>query len=111
MFHSLTSSIIANILSLRGINYEYEKPLPSKKDPKDVRIPDFTITYQGRRFYWEHLSSTLREYRSLWRKKKRWYDENNYGDKLIISKETKKGGIDSKEIIRIIEERILKPEF
>ena len=43
-----------------------------------------------------------------WECKEKWYKENNYNDKLIISKDKPDGGIDSKEIEKIAKDRILE---
>jgi hypothetical protein len=47
--------IVAGALSKLGISYEYEQKLSSKSDPNDFRLPDFTVSYGGDTFYWEHL--------------------------------------------------------
>jgi hypothetical protein len=64
---SKSEVIIANILTFLGIDFNYEKPLFSKNDPKDFRVPDFTITHNGKEYYWEHLSALNPEYRRLGR--------------------------------------------
>jgi ATP-dependent exoDNAse (exonuclease V) alpha subunit len=113
LVRSKSEVIIANILTDLGISYEYEKPLYSKKDPRDFRLPDFTIKYEGEEFFWEHLGMlTDPEYRKEWEIKEKWYRENGYIDKLIVSKDNPDGGIDSKAIEKIAKERILriKPE-
>lgn len=110
-FHVRSKSevIIANILTFLGIDFRYEKSLFSKTDPEEFRVPDFTITQNGEEFYWEHLSFSNPEYRRLWQRKKKWYEKNDYSDRLIITSETDKG-IDSKEIEDLIRKRILKQE-
>jgi energy-coupling factor transporter ATP-binding protein EcfA2 len=109
LVRSKSEVIIANILTDLGISYEYEKPLYSKKDSKDFRLPDFTIKYEGEEFYWEHLGMLeVPEYRKEWESKEEWYKENNYIDRLIVSKEGLDGRIDSKEIERLAKEKILK---
>lgn len=107
LVRSKSEVIIANILSYLKIDYEYEKPLPSRRDLKNVQIPDFTITYKGREFYWEHLSMSTPRYMRAWKRKKSWYEENNYYDRLIVSRETAKGFIDSEKIKRMAQEKIL----
>ena len=111
LVRSKSEVIVANILIDLGISYEYEKPLHSKSDPKDFRLPDFTIKYEGEEFYWEHLGMIKDpEYRKEWERKRKWYEENGYIDKLIISKDKPGGGIDSKEIERLAKEKILRVE-
>jgi predicted nuclease of restriction endonuclease-like RecB superfamily len=104
---SKSEVIIANILTYLGIDFEYEKPLFSKSDPEERRVPDFTIKHNGKEYYLEALSLSSPEYRRLWQRKKKWYEENDYSDRLIVTKE-KADGIDSKEIENLIREKILK---
>ena len=107
---SKSEVIIANILTYLGIDYEYEKPLPSRKDTSDFRVPDFTIIHNGEVFYWEHLSRVYRsdlEHRRLWRRKKKWYEANGYTSKLIVSRETANGVVDSENIRRLAKEKVL----
>jgi hypothetical protein len=104
---SKSEVIIANILTYLGVNFEYEKPLFSRSDPKERRAPDFTITHNGEKYYLEALSFSSPQYRRLWYRKKKWYEENNYSDRLIVIRETA-NGIDSKEIENLIRKRILK---
>lgn len=109
LVRSKSEVIVANMLIDLGISYEYEKPLYSKADPKDFRLPDFTVKYEGEEFYWEHLGMIEDpEYKKEWKRKKQWYEENHYIDKLIISKDKPDGGIDSKEIERFAKEKILR---
>jgi len=109
LVRSKSEVIIANVLIDLGISYKYEEPLYSESDPKDFRLPDFTIKYEGEEFYWEHLGMIEDpEYKKEWERKKKWYEENHYIDKLIVSKDKPDGGIDSKEIERLAKEKILK---
>ena len=55
LVRSKSEVIVADILTSLGISYEYEQKLPSKDDPNDFRLPDFTVSYEGDTFYWEHL--------------------------------------------------------
>ncbi len=96
---SKSEVIIANILEDLGLHYEYEKPLYAKDNPRDFRLPDFTIYYMGEEFYWEHLGMlTNPTYKEEWERKKNWYEVNGYSQRLIVSKDKPDGGIDSKEI-------------
>lgn len=76
-----------------------------------VRSPDFTIRYNGKTYYWEHLGMLqLPEYKRNWKRKKQWYIQNGielYSDEnpngtLITSEDDKKGGISSKEVDELI---------
>ena len=44
---------MASILTNLGVGYEYEKPLHSKKDEKDFRLPGFTTKYEEEEYYWD----------------------------------------------------------
>lgn len=109
LVRSKSEVIVANMLIDLGISYEYEKPLYSNTDPKDFRLPDFTVKYEGEEFYWEHLGMIEDpEYKKEWKRKKEWYEKTHYIDKLIISKDKPDGGIDSKEIERTAKDKILR---
>lgn len=81
LVRSKSEVIVANILSDLGIDYEYEKKLiPNPKKPNNYRLPDFTVTYAGDQYYWEHLGLLhLPKYKKDWDQKKRWYLENGFG--------------------------------
>lgn len=105
---SKSEVIIANILEDLGLHYEYEKPLYAKNNPRDFRLPDFTIYYKGEEFYWEHLGMLNDPtYREEWERKKKWYESNGYADRLIVSRDKPDGGIDSQEIEDIAKRKIL----
>lgn len=107
---SKSEVIVADILDSLGISYEYEKPLYSKANPRDFRLPDFTVSYEGEIFYWEHLGMlTLPNYRDAWDRKRKWYETNGFASRLITSEDGADGSIDASEIehkarIRILEE-------
>lgn len=108
---SKSELIIANMLHSENIDYEYE---PVIEFNNEVRRPDFVIYNDdsGETYYWEHLGMCRnREYRDGWRRKEQWYRKNQIlpykeggGENgvLLISKDTKRGGIDSKEIEKLI---------
>lgn len=105
---SKSEVVIANILTHLGLIYAYEKPLCSKTDRQEFRIPDFTITYDGEEFYWEHLTLPKDlEHKKKWESKLRWYKENKITAQLIVSEEEPDSGINSQEIERLAKERIL----
>ena len=109
LIRSKSEVIIAYILAKLGISYEYEKRLGSRTNPKDFRLPDFTIKYEGEEFYWEHLGMLGDpEYRRDWERKKKWYEENGYDEILIVSKDGSDGSIDSKEIESLAKKKIMR---
>jgi exodeoxyribonuclease V alpha subunit len=107
LVRSKSELVIANILTDLGITYEYEKPLEFA--PNDFRLPDFTISYKGRKFYWEHLGMlNLATYKEDWIRKKAWYESHGQIENVITSQESDEGGIDSLEIEKIARERVLQ---
>lgn len=106
---SKSEVVVADVLEALGISYEYEKPLYSRKDPKDFRLPDFTVSFEGDVFYWEHLGMlTVPSYREAWDRKQRWYAENGFADRLITSRDGADGSIDAAAIERTARQRILE---
>ena len=105
---SKSEALIANVLTYLGISYKYEKPLYAKANPKDFIIPDFTIEHEGKELYWEHLwPLENKEYKKAWERKKQWYKNNGYLQKLIIYCEKDDYAIDSQEIERLAKGKIL----
>lgn len=105
---SKSEVIVANILNNLKISYKYEEPLLSRSNPKDFRLPDFTVSFEGDIYYWEHLGMLSDpNYENAWKRKLEWYEENKYNDRLIVSKDKPDGGIDAAEIEQIARERIL----
>ena len=85
---SKSEALLANLLYLNGIEYEYEKPLYLN----GRRIhPDFTIQLPGGRvLYWEHLGMLGDPgYERNWSYKSRIYAENGIaeGNGLIITRD------------------------
>ncbi len=54
---SKSEVIVADILDSLEISYKYEEPLYSKSNPIDFRLPDFTASFEGNVYYWEHLGN------------------------------------------------------
>jgi len=52
---SKSEVIVADALDSLGISWKYEERLAVPDDPRDFRLPDFTIGYGGDIYYWEHL--------------------------------------------------------
>ena len=67
---SKSEVVVADILHALGISYSYEQPLFSRSDPKDFRLPDFTASFEGDVYYWEHLGMlNVPSYREAWERK------------------------------------------
>ena len=106
---SKSEVVVADILHTLGISYQYEEPLLSRSDPKDFRLPDFTASFEGDVYYWEHLGMlSVPSYRESWERKRRWYEDNGYAERLITSEDGPDGSIDAARIERIARERILE---
>lgn len=86
---SKSEVIVYDVLAALGLSIKYEQPLPNKHaDPKDFRLPDFTIHHQGRTWYWEHLGMLDKaSYKADWNDKEKWYRDNGYWDRVITSQD------------------------
>lgn len=98
---SKSEAIITNLLVDRGIPFKYEEPLRSKDGV--MYLPDFTVTFRGEDYYWEHVGLIHDEsYMAHWEKKKAWYDKHFPG-KLLITYESPEI---SKDAMKVIEDHI-----
>jgi hypothetical protein len=111
LVRSKSEVIVADTLTSLGISYEYEQKLLSKDDPSDFKLPDFTVSYEGDTFYWEHLGMlSVPSYREEWDRKRQWYDDNGCLDRIITSEDGLDGSIDAAEIERTARKKILLEE-
>ena len=100
MVQSKSEVIIANLLFAKDIPFLYDRPLFAS-DGTFYR-PDFTISWDGEEWYWEHLGLlNKKEYRDHWQKKEKWYKKHGFSDRIVVTDEKK--GIDSKQFKKIIE--------
>jgi hypothetical protein len=98
MVRSKSEVIIANMLFERDVPFSYEKPLYAPDGT--FYLPDFTVTWRGTNYYWEHLGLLHREdYRAHWERKKAWY-EKHFAGRLVITEES---GELSKEADKVIQ--------
>ena len=101
MVRSKSEVIIANMLFERDIPFQYEVPLYAPDGT--FYLPDFTITWRGENWYWEHLGMLHDEgYRNHWETKRAWYEKHGFADRLITT--TEEGGFDSKSVLRVLDE-------
>jgi len=108
MVRSKSEVIVADMLTSLGISYEYEQKLVSKDNPIDFRLPDFTVSYEGDTFYWEHLGMlSVPSYKEQWDRKRQWYEDNGYLSRVITSEDGPDGSIDAAEIERRARSRIV----
>lgn len=92
---------IANILYLNQIPFIYEE-LKFAPDGS-MYLPDFTIFWQGKEYFWEHVGRLdLPKYKKHWEEKQLWYDKHFPGQ-LITTFE----GVDQTTQIK----KILKDNF
>jgi exodeoxyribonuclease V alpha subunit len=86
---SKSEVIVYDVLTALGLSVSYEEPLIAKSgDPKDFRLPDFTIHHQGQAWYWEHLGMLDKvSYRDDWRLKQLWYRDNGYWERVLTSED------------------------
>jgi hypothetical protein len=111
---SKSEVIVYDVLDALGLSVQYEEPLFGKSgDPRDFRLPDFTVHERGRTWYWEHLGMLeTAKYRDDWADKIRWYQANGYWDKVITS-EDHAGGIGgivyADEVREIAQKHIMLP--
>ncbi|TBX68343.1 hypothetical protein EZL74_08510 [Flavobacterium silvisoli] len=106
LVRSKSEVIISNELEYREVPFEYEKEFIGKNGQK--RIPDFTfVDPAGDIIILEHLGMlSVPSYKADWEKKKQFYLDSGFkmNENLFITTESEKGGIDSKEIERVIDE-------
>lgn len=89
--------------------YEYEQRLSSKGDPNDFRLPNFTVSYEGDTFYWEHLGMlSVPSHKEAWERKRQWCEDNGFLGRVITSEDGSDGSIDAAAIDRIATSRIIE---
>ncbi len=94
---SKSEVIIANMLFDRGIPFQYEQPLYAPDGTS--YLPDFTITWRGTQYYWEHVGMLDKEnYRVGWERKQAWY-ERFFTGRLITTFEGSDLSLQARDII------------
>jgi exodeoxyribonuclease V alpha subunit len=97
MLRSKSEVIIANMLHEREIPFRYEQPLFAGDGT--IRLPDFTISWAGKTYYWEHLGRLdMTDYASDWKVKQAWYDRW-FAGQLVTTEEGAKLSADAAELI------------
>lgn len=95
---SKSEVIIANMLFEREIPFRYEQPLFASDGT--FYLPDFTITWRGMDYYWEHVGMLHRDdYRAHWKKKRAWY-ERFFKNQLIVTEEARDLSKQADDVIR-----------
>lgn len=81
LVRSKSEVIIANLLHEREIPFQYEQPLFAPDGT--FYLPDFTITWQGEQWYWEHWGRMDQDkYLNHAETKKKWY-RKFFPDRLV----------------------------
>ena len=97
---SKSEVIVANILYQSGIPFVYEARLVAPDS--SVRVPDFTIEWGDKTYYWEHLGMlNVGDYRQNWELKKAWY-ETYFPGQLITTQESSTLSQEIKQIVASI---------
>lgn len=99
MVRSKSEVIIANMLAkeIGENNFVYEEPLIAEDGT--IYLPDFTIRFRGKTYYWEHLGlMNIERYKRHWEEKEQWYNKHFPGQLLV----TYEGGTISIEAVKII---------
>ncbi|MBL3889148.1 ATP-dependent RecD-like DNA helicase [Bacillus cereus] len=96
MVRSKSEVIVANILDKMKIEYSYEEPLDVNYK---TYIPDFTIRYQGKTAYLEHLGMLRnKSYKKHWEEKRANYESVGISEtlgNLIITEDGLDGSLDA----------------
>ena len=95
---SKSEVIISNMLHERDIPFRYEQPLYASDG--SFYLPDFTVTWRGKDFFWEHVGMLHRDdYRAHWDKKRIWY-ERFFPGQLITTEESGELSKQADDVIR-----------
>jgi ATP-dependent DNA helicase RecQ len=98
MVRSKSEVIIANMLTQCDIPFIYEMRLYAPDG--SMRCPDFTINWQGKEYYWEHVGMLdLEEYRLDWEEKQPWY-AHYFPSQLITTEESNILSKQAEELIK-----------
>ena len=104
MVRSKSEVIVANILDKMNLEYSYEEPLNINSQ---TYLPDFTLRYQGKIVYIEHLGMLgVKSYAEDWGKKKEDYKKAGISEtlgNLIITEDGLDGSLDSASIEKKIQ--------
>ena len=111
LVRSKSELVVLETLLGMGLCPRYEQRLDSRSDPDDYRLPDFTVSFEGVTFYWEHLGMLdVDSYARSWRRKRGWYVRNGFIERLITSADAPGGGLSVPEVKARAERRILRRE-
>jgi hypothetical protein len=85
---------------MKEIPFEYEKPLFASDGT--MYLPDFTVSWKGKKYFWEHVGRLdLADYKKHWEEKRAWYKEHFPGQ-LVTTYESDNQTKDIEEIISTV---------
>lgn len=97
LVRSKSEVIIANMLFDNGIDFKYEEPLYALDG--SMYLPDFTVTFRGETYYWEHVGILNNaKYKNHWNNKLQWYNKH-FKDRLLVTYESNSLSHEAKKII------------
>ncbi|WP_174438031.1 AAA family ATPase [Azospirillum formosense] len=103
MVRSKSEVIIANLLHQHQVPFLYEQLLFAGDGT--IHLPDFTVTWGGETFYWEHLGLLDQpSYAEDWARKQAWYDRWFPGC-LLTTQEGARLSHDAEQIIATLKSR------
>lgn len=98
LVRSKSEVIIANLLHEEEIPFQYEVPLYAEDGT--MYLPDFTVTFKGETYYWEHVGMLdVPSYKAHWEKKQKWYEEH-FPERLLVTYESQNLTKDAMEMIQ-----------
>ena len=97
MVRSKSELVIANLLHDRNIPFQYEVLLKARDGT--IYLPDFTITWKGETWYWEHWGMISESYQKHREAKVDWYNKHFPG-KLLETFEGKTLSQDAANLIK-----------
>jgi type IV secretion system protein VirD4 len=111
LVRSKSELVVLETLLGMGLSPRYEQRLYSPTDPDDYRLPDFTVSFEGVTYFWEHLGMLdVDSYARSWKRKQAWYERNGFIERLITSADAPGGGLSVPEVKARVERRILRRE-
>ncbi|HEY0029028.1 MAG TPA: AAA family ATPase [Allosphingosinicella sp.] len=100
MVRSKSEVIISNLLHQHEIPFKYESPLLAPDGT--MKLPDFSVTWQGNTYYWEHLGMLDQtQYSNQWNAKREWY-QRWFPGRLLTTEEGPNLSHDAANIIQTV---------
>ena len=111
LVRSRAELVVLETLLGMGLEVRYEERLFALRNAADYRLPDFTVIFGAKTYFWEHLGMLdVDSYARSWRRKREWYERNGFVARLITSADDADGGLSVPEVKARAERRILRGE-